>query len=85
MKGEVDFLLADKRGRFPQIDTIIFVARDVQITQNNKFSISLQYLSDAVDFLHANKHESFLQTNATILMGVVKHSQSSQNSKFAIF
>ena len=37
MKGEVDFLLADKRGRFPQIDTIIFVARDVQITQNNKF------------------------------------------------
>ena len=42
------------------------VARHAQITQNNKFAISLQYLkkevNDEVDFLDANKHESFLQT-----------------------
>ena len=53
----------------------------VQITQNNKFAISLQYLkkeeSDKVEFLYADKHKSLLQ--------MVRHSQSSQNSKFASF
>ena len=46
------------------------MTRDVQTTQNNKFAISLQYLkkavSDEVDFLHTNKHESFLQIGAMI-------------------
>ena len=55
-----------------------------KITQNSKFSISLQYLkkevSDEVDFLHADKHENFLQSDTMILMGMVKHLQSSQNS-----
>ena len=37
-------------------------------------------LSDEVDFLHVDKHESLVQT----LLGMVKHSQSSQNSKFAM-
>ena len=36
-----------------------------QITQNNKFSIPLQYLerevSDEVVFLHGNKDETYLQ------------------------
>ena len=41
-------------------------------------------LSDEVDFLHADKHESLLQIDSMILMGMVKHSQSSQNSKFAM-
>ena len=37
------FLLADKRQRFLQIDAIILgVTRHAQITQNNKFAISLQ-------------------------------------------
>ena len=62
--------------------------RHAQITQNNKFPISLQYLkkelSDEVDFLHAGKHESLLQIDSMILMGMVKHSQSCQNSKFAM-
>ena len=40
--------------------------------------------SDEVDFLHADKHESLLQIDSMILMGMVKHSQSSQNSKFAM-
>ena len=46
------------------------VARHAQITWNNKFAISLQYVgkevSDAVDFLHADKHESMLQIDTKI-------------------
>ena len=57
----------------------------VQIIQNNKLTISLQYLkkevSDEADFLHVDKHESALQSDTMILMGMVKHMQSSQNSK----
>ena len=49
------------------------VARHTQITQNNKFAISLQYLkkdvSDEVDFLHEDKHESLLQIDAMIFDG----------------
>ena len=62
------------------------VARHVQITQNKKFAISLQYLKKEmnvqVDFLHGGKHENSLQINTIILMEMVKHFQSSQNSKF---
>ena len=64
------------------------MSRHAQITQNNKFAISLQYLkkevSDEVDFLHADKYESLLQIDTMILIGIVKHSQSSQNSKFTM-
>ena len=53
----------------------------------SKFAISLQYLkkkvSHEVDFLHADKYESLIQIDTLILMGMAKHSQSSQNSKFA--
>ena len=66
-KNEVDFLLADKHQRFLQIDTLILGACGqacAQITQNDKFAISLQYLkkevSDEVEFLHVDKHENFL-------------------------
>ena len=41
-------------------------------------------MSDKADFLHADKHKSLLQIDTMILMGMVKHSQSSQNSKFAM-
>ena len=34
------------------------------------------------DFLHIDKLENLLQIDAINLMGMVKHSQSSQNSKF---
>ena len=43
------------------------MTRHAQITQNNKFTISLRYLkkkvSDEVDFLQADKNESLLQMN----------------------
>ena len=62
------------------------MARHAHITQNNKFAISLQDLkkevSDAVDFLHADKHESLLQIDTMILMEMVKYSQSFQSSQF---
>ena len=65
----------DKHQRFFQIDT---VARHAQNTQENKFAISLQYLkievSDEVEVLDADKHESFLQIDTMIFMGMVKHS-----------
>ena len=46
------------------------MTRHAQITQNNKFSISLQFLekevSDEVDFLHVGKHKSFIQIDTMI-------------------
>ena len=53
------------------------MVRHTQITQNNKFAIYLQYLkkeaSDKTDFSHAGKHESFLQIDTAILIGISKH------------
>ena len=63
--------------------------------------MSLQYLKKEVrhqvDFLHADKHQSFVQVDfytlsikvfykviLSLLMGMIKHSQSSQSDKFAI-
>ena len=41
-------------------------------------------VSDEVDFLHANSHESFPQIDTLILVEMIKHFQGSQNSKFAM-
>ena len=60
------------------------MARYVQSTQNRKLVIFLQNLkevSDEIDFLHVDKHESFWQIDTMTLIGIVKHSQSPQNSK----
>ena len=62
--------------------------RNALITQNNKFSISLQYrkkeVSDEIGLKHVGKHESLLQIYTMTLIGIVKHSQSFQNSKVTI-
>ena len=46
------------------------MVRHAEITQNNKFAISMQNLkkemSAEVDFLHAGKHKSFLQIDTII-------------------
>ena len=51
----------------------VWIVRHVQSTQNNKFTISLEYLKknvkDEVDFLPADKHQIFLQIG-TIILGV---------------
>ena len=78
---------------------VVCVATFAQIVQNNKFTISLQYLkekvSDEVDFLLAGKHQSFLQVDFNTfgievsykvmlsLIGMIKHSETSQSNKFA--
>ena len=63
--------------------------------------MSLQHLKkevrDEANFLHADKHQSFLQVDfntlgikvsnmmmLSLLMGMVKHSQITQSNKFAI-
>ena len=65
------------------------MTRHAQITQNNKFAISLQYLkkevSDEVDFLNIDQHQSFLQIDTMIFDGIIKHFQSFKNSKFVTY
>ena len=64
------------------------MARNAQIIQNNKFTISLQYLKEEVsaevEVLLVDKHESLLQIGTMIFDWMVKHSKSFQNSKFAM-
>ena len=62
-------------------------ARYAQITQNNKFAISLWYLKKWVMkliFRIKIKYENLLQIDAMIFIGKAKHSQSFQNSQFAM-
>ena len=51
----------------------VWATRHAQSTQNDKFTISLQYLQEnmmvEVDFLHADKHQRFLQID-NIILGV---------------
>ena len=56
------------------------MARHAQIIQSDKFA----EVSAEVDSVHADKHESLIEIDTMILMGIIKYSQSSQNSKFAM-
>ena len=77
------------------------MVKHFQSSQNNQFAMSLQHLKrevrDEVDFLYADKHQSFLEIYFNILgvkscytvilsllMGMIKHSQSALSNKFAI-
>ena len=76
------------------------IVKHSQSFQNGKYVMSLQHLKNVryeVDFLHADKHQSFLQVNfntldikifykviLSLLMGMIKHSQSTQSNKFVI-
>ena len=55
------------------LEFLVCVTRRAQITENNQFAFSLQYLKkkviDEVDFLHADKHESLLQIDTMIFDG----------------
>ena len=58
-----------------------------QSFQNSKlqclYNISKKKL-DKVDFLHAGKHQSFLQGDTIIIDGMVEHSQCIQSNKSAM-
>ena len=60
-----------------------------QITQSNKFAISLQYLKKEVrngdHFWHADKRESFYKLVFSFLMEVARYVQNTQNRNVVIF
>ena len=60
-----------------------------QITQSNKFAISLQYLKkegrNGGHFWHADECRSFYKLVLTFLMEVARHVQNTQNRKLVIF
>ena len=70
--GEVDFFPVNKRERFLQVNSINSVT-------------SLLFLSNILKRpLHLDKHESLIQFDSIISMGMVKHYLSSQYNEFAI-
>ena len=79
------------------------IIKHFKSSQNSKLVMSLQYLKkkkefrDEIDFLHADKHQSFLQVYfktlgikvscmgiLSLLIGMIKQSQSTQSNKFAV-
>ena len=65
------------------------IARHDQSAQNKKFAICLQYLekevNDEVEFLHADKHQSFYKLALLFLIEVAWHVRSTQNRNLVIF
>ena len=78
MNDKLDLLPTDKHQSFFKLllSFYVCVARHPQITQNNKFAVSLQYLkkelSDEIDLLHAGEHENLLRIDGMILIEMVK-------------
>ena len=65
----------------------VCLTRHAQSTEN-KFAylaISREKHGDEINFLPVDKYENSLQIDTMILMGMVKHFQSSQNSKLEMF
>ena len=64
-----------------QVNALILLGmtRHVQSTQNNRFSMSLQYLKKEVRFevvcLHLHNNQCFLPVDATILVEMARHVQ----------
>ena len=65
----------------------VCVSRLAQSIQNNKFTISLQYIKEfgknEVGFLLADKHQIFLEID-TIILDVTRHAHIIQNKKLTI-
>ena len=59
---------------------LLVIDRYAQSTQESKFVISLKYLrnevGDELDFLHADKHQTFLQVDTINISG---HDQACSN------
>ena len=73
------------------VDIIIINGHEqaFQITQSNKFAISLQYLIKEVrnggHFWHADKRQSFGKLVLSFLMEVARYVQKAENRKLVIF
>ena len=100
VKTEVDFLHAE----FPKsymniwsikvsykvnITLLTGMITCFQMTQSNKFAISLQYLKKEVrngdHFWHADKRQSFCKSVLSFLMEVARHVPNAQNRKLVTF
>ena len=72
-----------------QTDTMILmgIVKHSQSSQNSKFTMSLQYFKrevrDKVDFLYADKHQSFLQGDTIITDGHDQAFSKYSNNRFA--
>ena len=83
------------------LSLLMGMVKHSQSSQNSKFTMSFQEFKkevrDEVMFLHADKHQNFLQIDfntlsikvfykviLSSLMGMIKHSQSTQGNKLAI-
>ena len=82
-QDEVGFLSADKNQSFFKLilSFQVCVAKHAQITQNNKFAISLQYLKIDMN-IDMNRYEKILQIGIIVLMEVASHIPSTQYRKF---
>ena len=71
------------------LSLLIGMIKCFQITQSNKFAISLQYLKKEVrngdHFWHADKLLRFYKLVLSFLMEVARHVQNTQNKKLVIF
>ena len=90
IRNEVDFLPADTHKSFYKMIVSLWLCavRHSQSTQNNRFTISLEYVKENmkdVDFLPADKRWRFLQSD-TIILGVCgqAYPYCTQNNKFPI-
>ena len=103
VRDEVDFLHAEKHQSLQQIDFNILgiklfykvirlllmgMIKHFQITQSNKFAISLQCLKkevrDRVHILQGDKHQSFYKLVISFFMEVVRHLQSAKKNNTEI-
>ena len=94
VRGEVDFLYADKHQNFLQVEfntlgikvsykvilsLLIGMIKHSQITQSNKYL--KKEVRDEFRYLHRDKHQSFYKLALSFLMEVARHVQSTQNRK----
>ena len=71
------------------LSLLMGMTKHSQITQSNKFAITLQYIKkegmDGVHFLYADKHKNFYKLALSFSTEVTRHVQSTQNRSLVIF
>ena len=87
---QVDFNILGIKVSYKVILSLLLgVIKHCQITQSNKFVISLHYLRkevrEGIHFLHADKHQSFYKVTLLFLMEVARLIQNTQNRKIVTF
>ena len=92
MKVSWKFIPSFWVSKFPKrliLTLLMGMIKHSQITQSNKFAISLQYLKKEVPngghFRQADKRQSFYKLVLSFFMEMARHVQNTQNRKLAIF